>query len=95
MFFIDHLDAFYEDTRAGLAVAYFISELQQQVRRELTVLSLNEDVWESTFRSGLPSAFELTEALREDVAAADHVIDLGPEGGDDDRAPIRERDRSR
>ncbi|MDG2122133.1 MAG: hypothetical protein P8J87_00455, partial [Verrucomicrobiales bacterium] len=58
IFLLDHLDGFYGDQKAGHKIAYFISELQQHLPRKLTILSLNEDLWDSSFRPGLPSAFE-------------------------------------
>jgi hypothetical protein len=58
VFIIDHVDVFYRDGQAGLRIAYFISELRRLIPRSLTVLSVNQDVWEATFRSQLPSALE-------------------------------------
>ncbi len=58
VFVIDHLDAYFRDAEAGLSIAYIVTELQHMVPRELAILSLNEDVWETAFQGGLPSAFE-------------------------------------
>ena len=57
-FMIDHLDVFYRDGQAGLKIAYFISELRRLIPRSLSVLSVNQDLWEATFRGQLPSALE-------------------------------------
>ncbi len=58
VFVIDHLDAFHGSLEAGRDVATLVSDLQHSVPGALTVISSNEDVWESTFGSGLPSAIE-------------------------------------
>jgi hypothetical protein len=58
VFVIDHLDVFYRDGQAGLRIAYFISELRRLAPGALTVVCVNQDVWEATFRSQLPSALE-------------------------------------
>ncbi|CAN5499553.1 hypothetical protein BH23VER1_BH23VER1_24930 [soil metagenome] len=58
VFVIDHLDAYFRNPDAGRTIAYMVTELQQMVPRELAILSLNEDVWETAFQGVLPSAFE-------------------------------------
>jgi hypothetical protein len=58
VFVIDHLDVFFRDGRAGLKIAYFVSELRRLIPRSLIVICVNEDLWEATFRSQLPSALE-------------------------------------
>ncbi len=58
IFVIDHLDVFHRDTRAGLHIAYFVSELRRLFPRSLTAVCANQDLWESTFRNHLPSALE-------------------------------------
>jgi hypothetical protein len=58
VFVIDHLDAFYRDGAAGLRIAYFVSELRRLLPRSLSVVCVNQDVWQATFQSQLPSALE-------------------------------------
>lgn len=55
---IDHLDPFYRDGAAGLRIAYFVSELRRLLPRSLSVVCVNQDVWQATFQSQLPSALE-------------------------------------
>lgn len=58
VFVIDHLDVFFRDGAAGLRIAYFISELRRLLPRSLSVVCLNQDLWQATFASQLPSALE-------------------------------------
>lgn len=58
VFAIDHLDGFFRDTDAGLSAAYLMTELQRELPGAVTILSVNEDVWNATFLAGLPSALE-------------------------------------
>jgi hypothetical protein len=58
VFVVDHPDIFFRDGQAGLRIAYFVSELRRLVPRSLTVVCVNQDLWEATFRSQLPSALE-------------------------------------
>jgi hypothetical protein len=58
VFVLDHLDGFHRDSQAGLQIAYFVSELRRLLPRSLTVVCLNQDVWQSTFQGQLPSALE-------------------------------------
>lgn len=62
---MDHLDVFYRDADTGLKLAYFISELRRLLPASLSVLSVNEDLWQTTFGQQLPSALEdrLTSAV--------------------------------
>lgn len=55
---IDHLDAFYRDGQTGLRIAYFVGELRRLLPRSLTVVSVNQDLWQATFQNHLPSALE-------------------------------------
>jgi len=55
---VDHLDPFFRDGAAGLRIAYFISELRRLLPRSLCVVCLNDDLWQATFQSQLPSALE-------------------------------------
>lgn len=65
VFVLDHLDVFYRDTATGLTLAYFISELRRLLPASLSVMCVNEDLWQSTFGAQLPSALEdrLTGAM--------------------------------
>ncbi|MFN0126961.1 MAG: hypothetical protein ACKV19_09800 [Verrucomicrobiales bacterium] len=58
VFVIDHLDVFFRDGAAGLRIAYFMSELRRLLPRSLSVVCLNQDLWQATFASQLPSALE-------------------------------------
>ena len=58
VFVIDHLDVFYRDGAAGLRIAYFVSELRRLLPRSLSVVCVNQDLWQATFQSQLPSALE-------------------------------------
>jgi hypothetical protein len=58
VFVIDHLDVFYRDGAAGLRIAYFVSELRRLLPRSLSVVSVNQDLWQASFQGHLPSALE-------------------------------------
>ena len=58
VFVIDHLDVFYRDGAAGLRIAYFVSELRRLLPRSLSVVSVNQDLWQTSFQGQLPSALE-------------------------------------
>ena len=58
VFVIDHLDAFYGEETAGLRMAYLVSELRRLLPRSLSLVCVNEDLWQATFRDRLPSALE-------------------------------------
>ncbi len=53
----DHLDGLYRDPQAGQTVARMILELTGLGSVRL-VLSMNQDLWDTTFGRNLPSAFE-------------------------------------
>ncbi len=65
VFVLDHLDVFYRDGQTGLRLAYFISELRRLLPGSLSVLCVNQDLWQATFAAQLPSALEdrLTGAM--------------------------------
>jgi hypothetical protein len=53
----DHLDALHQDAQAGIKVAALAVELAE-VHHLRAVLSVNQDLWQSSFGSHLPSALE-------------------------------------
>jgi hypothetical protein len=53
----DHMDAFYRDPSAGVTLARFALELAA-IPAVHVVLSMNQDLWESSFGTQLPSALE-------------------------------------
>lgn len=53
----DGLDGFYASETAGLEVATLLSAIREEVPRSLSLLCLNEDVWEAVFAHSLPSAW--------------------------------------
>lgn len=53
----DGLDGFYASETAGLEVATQLSAIREEVPRSLSLLCLNEDVWEAVFAHSLPSAW--------------------------------------
>ena len=55
--FVDHLNGFYRQDQSGLRVATMLLELAE-LEGVNVVLSLNQDVWQSTFAPHLPSALE-------------------------------------
>ncbi len=54
---VDHLDAFYRNTEAGLSIASLLLDLADGHGIHV-VLSLNQDVWQATFGHHLPAAME-------------------------------------
>ncbi|NNE92024.1 MAG: hypothetical protein HKN23_10290 [Verrucomicrobiales bacterium] len=56
-FVADHLDGFFGSDTAGMAIAEILTSLRTEVPRSLTLLCLNEDVWQSVFEKRLPSAW--------------------------------------
>jgi len=54
---VDHLDGFYRNAEAGLKIATLLLDLAE-LDGHPVVLSLNQDVWQSTFGHHLPSALE-------------------------------------
>lgn len=56
-FLADHLDGFFGSETAGMQIAEILTELRFAVPRSVTLLCLNEDVWESIFEGRIPSAW--------------------------------------
>lgn len=52
----DGLDGFFQSDSAGLEIANLLTGIRQSIPRSVTLLSLNEDIWESVFEQRLPSA---------------------------------------
>ncbi len=55
---VDGLDSLFESDSAGIALAEIIDSIRESVPRSTTVLSVNEDLWRSTFSAHLPSALK-------------------------------------
>lgn len=56
-FIADHLDGFFGSENAGMQIAQILTELRFAVPRSVTLLCLNEDVWESIFEGRIPTAW--------------------------------------
>ncbi len=56
-FIVDHLDGFYGSETAGMAIADILTSIRTEVTKCLTLLCINEDLWESVFEKRLPSAW--------------------------------------
>ncbi|MCB1232072.1 MAG: hypothetical protein KDN19_17520 [Verrucomicrobiae bacterium] len=56
-FIADHLDGFFGSETAGMRIAEILTELRFAVPRSVTLLCLNEDVWQSIFEGKIPSAW--------------------------------------
>ncbi len=52
----DDLDWFYRDEASALRLARMISELSTLIPASVTIISINDDIWEETFVRGLPNA---------------------------------------
>jgi len=69
VFTLDHLDGFHERRDVGLRLAGFLDELGRHVPGSLTILALNQDLWDTLFAGVVPSMLEdrltrLTYSLR-------------------------------
>ncbi len=56
-FVADNLDGFFGSDTAGMEIAEILTSLRAEVPRSLTLLCLNDDVWDSVFEKRLPSAW--------------------------------------
>lgn len=56
-FIVDHLDGFHGSETAGMAIADILTSIRTEVTKCLTLLCINEDLWESVFEKRLPSAW--------------------------------------
>lgn len=64
---IDHLDGFHRSDHVAMELADLLVSIRSEVPHCLSLLCLNDDVWESAFRNQLPSAWldRLTSDLSE------------------------------
>lgn len=81
-FIADHLDGFFGSETAGMRLAEILTDLRVSVPRSVTLLCVNEDVWNSVFEGRIPTAWidrltgeatalrELTPADAEDLLRA-------------------------
>ena len=53
---VDHLDGFFGRDDVAMPLANIIASLRTMLRRGVTLLCLNQDVWESVFEGNVPSA---------------------------------------
>ena len=58
VFIADHLDSFFGEKKRGGKLAGLLMDLPEVVPGSLTVISVNEDLWDSAFRGSLPGAIE-------------------------------------
>ncbi|MCB1076535.1 MAG: hypothetical protein KDM64_01800 [Verrucomicrobiae bacterium] len=56
-FVADHLDGFFGSETAGMRIAEILTDLRFAVPRSVTLLCLNEDVWNSIFERNIPTAW--------------------------------------
>lgn len=54
---VDGLDGFFRSETAGMEIAGLITSIRESVPRSITLVSVNEDVWQSVFENRLPSAW--------------------------------------
>ncbi len=54
---VDHLDGFYGSDTAGMAIAEILTSIRTEVPKTLTLLCINDDLWESIFEKRIPSAW--------------------------------------
>lgn len=57
VFLADGLDGFYDSATAGMEIAEILTSLRENVSRSITVLMLNEEIWEAVFEGKLPTAW--------------------------------------
>lgn len=57
VFLADGLDGFYDSPSAGMEIAEILTSLRENVNRSITVLLLNEEIWEAVFEGRLPTAW--------------------------------------
>jgi hypothetical protein len=53
----DGLDGFHRSETAGMEIADIVNGIREKVPRSVTLLSVNDDLWESVFARCLPSAW--------------------------------------
>ena len=53
----DGLDGFFQSETAGMEIAGIITGIRETVPRSVTLLFLNQDIWDSVFEHHLPSAW--------------------------------------
>ncbi|MFT5467085.1 MAG: hypothetical protein ACI8UO_002188 [Verrucomicrobiales bacterium] len=58
IFVVDHLDGFHGNQEAGMRIAHFLAEIARSAPRSMTVLSTNQEVWNSMFAEAIPTAIE-------------------------------------
>ncbi len=58
LFAVDHLDCFHGDLDSARKIAHLLSQIPEAVPHSLTLLAVNQDLWDSTFGAALPSAIE-------------------------------------
>jgi hypothetical protein len=80
---LDDLDAMYLDHQSGLSAAYLLTELARSEAVPLSIVSINDDLWDASFAGALPSA--LADRL------TDQEIRLGGIGIDAARELISSR----
>lgn len=54
---VDGLEGFFSSASAGLEIATIVAGIRDEVPRTITVLCLNEEVWDSVFGDKIPSAY--------------------------------------
>lgn len=54
---VDHLDGFYGSDTAGMAIAEILTSIRTEVSKTLTLLCINDDLWDSVFEKQIPSAW--------------------------------------
>mgnify|MGYP003645571021 CR=1 FL=1 len=53
----DGLDGFFQSETAGMEIAGILTDIREAVPRSVTLVCINNDVWESIFQHRLPSAW--------------------------------------
>lgn len=57
MLVADGLDGFYSSETAGMEIAEIVNGIRERVPRSITLVCVNDDIWESVFEKHLPSAW--------------------------------------
>lgn len=75
----DGLDGFFASESAGMDIAEIVNGIRENVPRSITLVCLNDDVWNSVFENRLPSAWRdrlMTETARLHTIPTEAAADL-------------------
>ena len=78
MLVADGLDGFFASETAGMDITEIVNGIRERVPRSVTLVCLNEDVWDSVFKNRLPSAW-----LDRLTGETSHLLSITPEAAGD------------